>query len=81
MKSESKYYPLTMLLRHEFGSVTKAAQLLEVSRVTLWRWMRESPERFMELILHSPSDTFTVQLVAELNHLIQLHKRERGGQC
>ena len=70
-----------MLLRNEYGSVTKAAQLLEVSRVTLWRWMRDKPERLMELILHSPSDTFTVQLVAELNHLIQLHKRERGGQC
>jgi len=81
MKSESKYYPLTMLLRHEFGSVTKAAQLLEVSRVTMWRWMQSKPERLMELILHSSSDTFTTQLITELNHLIQVHKRERGGQC
>ena len=35
----------------------------------------------MELVLYASSDTFTAQLITELNHLIQVHKRERGGQC
>lgn len=70
-----------MLLRHEFGSITRAADALGVSRVTLWRFIRNTPERLMALALHSTNDTFTSQLIAEINHLMQMQGRERGGQC
>jgi len=81
MKSESKYTPVMMLLRQEFGTATRAAKALGVSYPTLWRYIRTKPERLMALILHSTNDTFTVQLVTELNRLVQMNGREQGGQC
>lgn len=81
MKSESKYTPVMMLLRHEFGTATKAAEAMGVTYVTLWRYLRTKPERLMALALHSTSETFTSQLVAEINYLSQITDREGGGQC
>lgn len=81
MKSESKLTPLTKLLRAEFGSVTRAAELCEVGRSTLWRWMVHRPERLLELTLYAEGEDFAPALIKELNRLNTTERRERGGMC
>lgn len=73
--------PLTKLLRAEFGSVMRAAELMEVSRATLWRYMVHRPERLLELTLYAEGETFHTDLIQELNRLNATERRERGGVC
>ena len=58
----------------------KAADLLGITYPTLYRWLTQRPERLLELTLHG-SPEFNAKLLEQINHLIQIEGRERGGQC
>jgi hypothetical protein len=80
MKSTLKYTPLMLLIQSEFGSAMKAADLLGIAYPTLYRWLTQRPERLLELTLHGGTE-FNAQLLEQINRLIQIEGRERGGQC
>jgi hypothetical protein len=69
-----------LLIQSEFGSATHAAELLGITYTTLYRWLTQRPERLLELTLHGGTE-FNTQLLEQINRLIQIEGRERGGQC
>ncbi len=68
------------LIQGEFGSSTRAAELLGINYATLYRWLTQRPERLLELTLHGGKE-FNERLLTEINRTIQTEGRERGGQC
>lgn len=69
-----------LLIQSEFGSAMKAADLLGITYTTLYRWLTQRPERLLELTLHGGAE-FNAQLLEQINRLIQIEGRERGGTC